>query len=201
MKSGVSRWLLPRAAAVLTAVVALVTAPSAVRASVSIAVSWENLLQASTVAAVMTPVDARSAWENGRIYTYSHVRVAREIAGTLPSGGDVWVRTMGGNVGDTGQRVEGEPQLVVGEPSLLFLQPGPHGSFHVTARAQGQFPVVAASAQRPAYVVRSTSVGALVPRQSSTAVSTLLADEALHGRTVDDAVLQIVSAWGRTHVR
>jgi hypothetical protein len=185
----------------LIAVVALVSAPGAVRASVSIAVSWENLLQASTVAAVMTPVEARSAWENGRIYTYSHVRVAREIAGTIPSGDDVWVRTMGGIVGNTGQRVEGEPQLVVGQPSLLFLQPGPNGFFHITARAQGQFPVVAASAERPAYVVRSAAVGALVPRQPSAAVPTLLAAEALHGRTVDDAAFAIASAWGRTHVR
>jgi hypothetical protein len=201
MNPGMSRWLLRRAAAVMIAVVAVLGAHGDVRASVSIAVSWEDLLQTSTVAAVMTPVDARSAWENGRIYTYSHVRVAREITGALPSGSDAWVRTMGGIVGDMGQRVEGEPQLVVGQPSLLFLQPGPNGFFHVTARAQGQFPVVAASAQRPAYIVRSTSVGALVPRQSSTAAPTLLAAEALHGRTVDDAALEIVSAWGRTHVR
>lgn len=195
------RWLPPRAAVLLMAVVALVGVPEAGRASVSIAVSWEDLLQTSTAAAVMTPVDSRSAWENGRIYTYSHVRVARQIAGTFPSGGDLWVRTMGGIVGDTGQRIEGEPQLVVGQRSLLFLQPGANGFFHVTARAQGQFPVVAASAQRPAYVVRSTSVGALVPRQQPTAVRTLLAADALHGRTVDDAAFEIASAWGRTHVR
>lgn len=201
MNSGISSWEFPRASVVMAVVALLLTEPDRAAASVSVAVSWQGLLEASTVAAVATPVEARSAWEDGRIYTYSLVRVTRAIAGALPSDGAVWVRTMGGIVGDIGQRIEGEPELFVGQSSLLFLQPGPNGSFHVTARAQGQFPVIAASAERPAYVVRSHSVGALVPRQASVGVQTPLAGEALHGRSVDDAAVQILSAWGRTHVR
>ncbi len=196
------RSLFPAVAASMVAVAVLAVAPVGAEASVSIAVSWDELLQASAEAVIATPIDARSVWEAGRIYTYSHVRVDRAIAGTLPSGGEAWVRTMGGIVGDTGQRVEGEPLLGLGQGSLLFLQPGPNGSFHVTARAQGQFPVVAASGQRPAYVVRSEAIGALVPRQSQSSSSpALLACEALHGRSVDDAVNEIVSAWSRTHGR
>jgi hypothetical protein len=184
------------------AVAAMAVAPQGAEASVSIAVTWDELLQASTEAVVATPIDAYSVWEAGRIYTYSHVRVDRAIAGTLPSSGEALVRTMGGIVGDTGQRVEGEPLLSLGLASLLFLQPGPNGSFHVTARAQGQFPIVAASGSRPSYVVRSEAIGALVPRQSqSTSSPALLAREALHGRSVDDAVHEIVSAWNRTHGR
>ncbi len=199
-----SRLLLSRTFAALVAVAMLVAVSGDSRASVSIAVSWDDLLHASAEAAVVTPTDARSAWEAGRIYTYSHVRVDRAIAGTLAPGGEAWVRTMGGIVGDTGQRVEGEPLLIAGQPSLLFLQPGPNGSFHVTARAQGQFPVIAATSQRPAYVVRSEAIGTLVPKQlqaPSPSPAVLLASEALHGRSVDDAAHEIVLAWNRTHSR
>jgi hypothetical protein len=62
--------------------------------------------------------------------------------------------------------------------------------------------VIAASEQTPAYVVRSGAIGALVPRHvQPPSVPALLASEALHGRTVDDAVRQVLSAWNRTHPR
>src|SRR5580692_4099391 len=171
MISHASRSLVLRAFAAFVAVAMLVAPSGNSKASVSIVVGWDDLLHASTEAAIVTPTDAHSAWEAGRIYTYSHVRVDRAIAGTLASSGEALVRTMGGIVGDTGQRVEGEPLLSLGQASLLFLQPGPNGSFHVTARAQGQFPVVAASGSRPSYVVRSEAIGALVPRQSQSTSS------------------------------
>jgi len=201
MDFAISRRLLRGAALVMAVATTAVTLRDAV-ASVSIPVTFDGLLQASTEAVVATPADARSGWENGRIYTYSHVHVERAIAGTLTAGADAWVRTMGGIVGGTGQRVEGEAQLVPGQPSLLFLQPGPGDSFRVTARAQGQFPVIAASDQTAAYVVRSGAIGALVPRQvQPPSVPALLATEALHGRTLDDAVKQVLSAWDRAHPR
>lgn len=196
------RLLVLRTFAALVAVTMLIALSGDSRASVSIAVGWDDLLHASAEAVIVTPTGAQSAWEAGRIYTYSHVRVDRAIAGALSSGGEAWIRTMGGVVGDTGQRVEGEPLLITGQPSLVFLQPGPNGSFHVTARAQGQFPVIAASNQRPAYVVRSEAMGTLVPRQSqASSPAALLANEALHGRSVDDAAHEIVLAWNRTHGR
>jgi len=194
------RRLLSVAAAVLVAVSTSLFGPGPAWASVSIPVSWERLVQDSTEAVIATPIDARSAWEGGRIYTYSHVHVDRAIAGALRTGGDAWVRTMGGIVGDIGQQVEGEAELVPGQASLLFLQPAPNGSFHVTARAQGQFPVIAAAGQQPAHVVRSRAVGGLVPvRVAPPATAALLASETLHGRPVDDAVREVLSAWGRTH--
>jgi hypothetical protein len=117
------RRLLLKVAAVVVAVSAASVVAGRAGASVSLAVSWEKLLQTSTEAVIATPVDSRSAWEGGRIYTYSHVHVDRAIAGTLPAGGEAWIRTMGGIVGDIGQQVEGEAELVSGQPSLLFLQP------------------------------------------------------------------------------
>src|SRR5271154_6146206 len=92
--------LLHRAFAALVALAMWVAASGDSKASVSIAVSWDDLLHASAEAAIVTPTDAHSAWEAGRIFTYWHVRVDRAIAGTLLAGGDAWVRTMGGIVGD-----------------------------------------------------------------------------------------------------
>jgi hypothetical protein len=194
--------LVPRAAAVLLALscpAAAAFVSTDARASVSIAVTWESLLTESTAAAVVTPVEARSVWEGGRVYTYTRVRVDRPIAGGLSANGDAWVRTMGGVVGKIGQIVEGEAVLVTGRSSLLFLRAGPAGTLDVTARGQGQFPVVAdVDPAKPAHLVRSHSVGALLPPRATTATP-LLAADALHGRVVEDAVRDIAGAWSRTH--
>jgi hypothetical protein len=168
------------------------------RASVSIAVTWDGLLRESTAAAVLTPVESRSAWEDGRIYTYTHLSIDRPVAGTLPAGSSVWVRTMGGVVGKIGQIVEGEAVFSPGHASLVFLHPAPLGSFEVTARGQGQFPVVADDAKAPPRVVRSSAMGAIVPRAAAPEV-TRLAVEVVHGRLVDEVATDVVADWSRTH--
>lgn len=183
------------------AVLAALVATHGARASVSIAVTWDGLLHESTAAALVTPSETRSVWEGGRIYTYTHVRVDRAVAGELTTGGDAWVRTMGGVVGKMGQVVDGEPVLVPGQTSLLFLHPAPTSGFDVTARGQGQFPLVAASDPKvPAHLVRSTAAGALVPsRARASAPPSPLAADVVHGRVVDDVAQDVVAAWSRTH--
>lgn len=173
-------------------------------ASVSIQVTWDGLLRESTAAVIATPTDSESAWEDGRIYTYTHVHVDRAIAGELTTGGDVWVRTMGGVVGKVGQRVEGEAVLAPGHSSLLFLHSGgtaPAGIFQVTARGQGQFPVVPSSdPAAPPTLVRSTAAGMLVaPHTVGPVPSPVLAADVVHGRVVDDVAADVAAAWGRTH--
>ncbi|HEY6459409.1 MAG TPA: hypothetical protein VIY73_04635, partial [Polyangiaceae bacterium] len=150
-----SRWLVG-AWALLVLLVAGDT-----RASVSIAVTWDGLLGESTAAVMATPIESRTVWENGRIYTYTRVHVDRAVAGELGAGAEPWVRTMGGVVGKVGQLVDGEAVLVCGQQSLFFLHPGVSGTYLVTARGQGQFPVVA-GAGAPPHLVRSTAAGALV---------------------------------------
>jgi hypothetical protein len=185
------RWFLRAGAVVVT-----LLAGNAL-ASVSIAVTWDGLLRESTAAAVVTPVEARTVWEGGRMYT--HVRVDRALAGELATGGDAWVRTMGGVVGKTGQLVEGEPVLAPGQPSLLFLHPAPVAAFDVTARGQGQFPVVSDDKPLP-HLVRSTSAGTLVaPRARAAAPTAPLAADVVHGRAVDDVARDVAAAWSRTH--
>jgi hypothetical protein len=174
------------------------------QASVSIAVTWDGLLRTSTAAAVVTPADATSVWENGRILTYTHVTIDRAVAGPVTTGDDAWVRTLGGIVGTLGQQVEGEAAFSPGRPSLLFLrarsQGGRTGTFDVAARGQGQFPVVAAGAQQPARVERSRTAGmVLPPRVFSPLVEPPLAADILHDCTVDEAARNIQSAWGPLH--
>jgi hypothetical protein len=196
--------ILPRAAAFLVAIGAPAIGslvPTNASASVSIAATFEGLVHDSTTAAVVTAAESRAVWEDGRIYTYTHLRVTRAVAGELTTGGEAWVRTMGGVVGKVGQIVEGEAAFAPGQTSLLFLRTGPVGAYVVTYRGQGQFPVVTDDPTH-AHIVRSYSVGMLVPpRAPPTAAPPRLATEVLNGRPVDDVAREIAAAWGAMHAR
>jgi hypothetical protein len=170
------------------------------RASVSIAVTWDGLLRESTLAVLGTAGESHGVWENGRIYTYTRVRFDRGVAGAAASGSDGWVRTMGGVVDQIGQLVEGEATFAPGRSSLLFLHPGPAGTYEVTARAQGQFPVQNDDPKQPPRLIRGSGLGALVLRNQATASPRLAAD-VVHGRLVDDVVRDVVADWDRTHAR
>lgn len=168
------------------------------RASVSIQVTWDGLLRESSAAVVATSVEQRAVWEDGRIYTYARLHVNRAVVGPLPSGGEAWVRTMGGVVGKVGQIVEGEAVLTPGQAGLLFLHPGPSGAYVVTARGQGQFPLVQdADPKAPPHLVRSHSAGVLLPPRP--AATSPLAADVVHGRVVDDVARDVMAAWDRTH--
>lgn len=169
-------------------------------ASVSIAVSWEALVGGSTAVAFVTPVEATAVWENGRIFTYTHVNVDRAVAGSLTTGGDAWVRTLGGITGKIGQTVEGEAVFASGVPSLLFLRDGPVGAFDVTARGQGQFRVSSADPKGPPHVGRNRAVGMLVPPAlPSPQLAPALAADVLDGLTVEQAAQLVTSAWAQFH--
>jgi hypothetical protein len=187
------RWLVG-ACALLGAVVAIDA-----RASVSVAVTWEGLLHESSAVAVVVPVETHCLWENGRIYTYTRVHVQRAVAGDVATAEEPWVRTMGGVVGKIGQIVDGEPVLARGQSSLLFLHAGPGTVLEVTARGQGQFPVVT-DATAIAKLVRNSSAGAVFPpRVAAGAAAPQLAADLVHGRALDDVARDVTAAWGRTH--
>lgn len=181
-------------------------------ASVSTAVLFDDLVAESATVDVVTPKEAKSVWENGRIVTYTRVHVDDAVAGSAGVGSDVWVQTLGGEVGDVGQQVEGEANLAVGKPALVFLKAGPSGTFWVTARAQGQYPVRSegTGAATKLHVIRNGAVGAILPapahvvafaqkRAPSVAVAIAPAMDVLHERALDDAKSEIRSAWTRTH--
>lgn len=175
------------------------------RASVSFTVVLDALAQESAAACLETPLESKSVWEGGRIVTYTRVHVDRLIAGTLPD--EVWIQTLGGVVGDVGQQVEGEAVLRLGQQSVLFVSRW-NGSFVVTARGQGQFPIVR-DASGALHLHRNLHAGALLPPNDATvarirtattyARATSPAADVLDGKSIDDAASEIAHAFRRTH--
>jgi hypothetical protein len=69
----------------------------------------------------------------------------------------------------------------------------------VTARGQGQFPLVPDADPKAApHLVRSRSAGALLPPQP--APTSPYAADVVHGRGVEDVARDVAAAWDRTHV-
>ncbi|HVJ93882.1 MAG TPA: hypothetical protein VM580_29030 [Labilithrix sp.] len=202
---------------------AAVLVPSDASASVSIAVPFDTLVKDADLVAVITAGEQSSVWEDGRIYTYTKVHVDQGVAGDIGPGAEGWVRTMGGVVGKIGQLVDGEPVFVKDKPSLLFLRKFKSGGvYEVAARAQGQYPVKVDEVSKMRKIVRSSSVGLLLPpkrlnqvthspplassveAQSATALSATareirLAQDVMHDRPLEDVSREIATAWKRLH--
>ncbi len=176
--------------------------PHSAHASVSIAVLFEALVKDAESVAIVTPLEQKSVWENGRICTYTKVRVDNAVSGNAKAGDEKWVRTLGGVVGKIGQTVDGEPTLIEGKASLVFLHKREAGIFEVSARAQGQFPVVADQAKHVT-LVKHAALGTLLPPRlpvtNLSVAATRLANEVLHGRDVVSATVEIQLAWQRLH--
>jgi len=205
--------------ALALAVVPAVVTTSDAQASVMIAVPFESLVQDADAVAVATPQDARSVWEDGRIYTYTRMKIDQGVAGDTGNG-ETWVRTMGGVVGKIGQLVDGEPVFTMGKQNMLFLRRfKAGGTWEISARAQGQFPVVLDDVSKTRKVIRSSSLGVLLPPKKAptaadgTAITpqALNADgtvdlskirfakDVLHDRTLDDATKEVASTWKKLH--
>ena len=203
---------------------AAVLVPSDASASVSIAVAFDNLVKDADAVAVITPGEQTSVWEDGRIYTYTKVRVEQGVAGDLGAGADGYVRTMGGVVGKIGQLVDGEPVLVKEKSSLLFLRKFKAGGvYEVSARAQGQYPVVIDEKTKQKRLIRSMSVGMLLPPKAANpatqgppvsgsvqpqsgsaaamteSVKIRLAQDVMHDKPFDEVAREITVAWKRLH--
>jgi hypothetical protein len=113
-----------------------------VRAGVAVGVSLPELLRSSTAVGFAASSEASSRWEeiggSKRIVTYHRVGFDELLVG---QDRELWVRTLGGRVGDIAQIVHGEAELRVGEPCLLFVSPGRDGVSVVTEMAQGHYPL------------------------------------------------------------
>jgi hypothetical protein len=168
-------------------------------ASVAIAVTLSTLVARSQGVAVVTPLERTAEAHGGRIFTWTRARVERVVAGALP--GEIWIRTRGGVVGPIGESVEGEADLAVGQPSLVFLRPHAPGAgegvgvradaFVIVERAQGQFGVTRGRDGLDR-LVGAPSPGVLV---ASSAPNARSARDALSGKPLDDAARAIAAAW------
>jgi hypothetical protein len=108
--------------------------------------SLRELARASGYALVVTPLESVSQWETfgGRrlIVTDTRVQVEDALTRETPQQGELWIRVLGGVVGGRGQRVAGQAELALGEPSALFLSPATAILAYVTGAAQGHYPLV-----------------------------------------------------------
>ncbi|MBX3232302.1 MAG: hypothetical protein KIT84_22005 [Labilithrix sp.] len=194
--------------------------PTDAGASVSIAVSFDALVKDADDVAVITPGESHSVWEDGRIFTYTKVHVDQGVAGNdLAAGNDTYVRTMGGVVGKIGQLVDGEAVLTKDKPALLFLRKLKAGSFDVSARGQGQYPIKIDPQTKERRLMRSTAAGMLLPPKppavpasgvqtqslaagapvAAPGAKILLAQEVLDNKKIDEGAREIASAWKRLH--
>jgi len=193
--------------------------PRAASASVQLAVLFDDLVRDSSAICVATALEQKAAWEDGRIYTRTHVRCDQALAGDLKTGQEAWIRTMGGVVDGIGQSVAGEAVFAPNHTAVVFLHAAPQvvgqnpGAYEVTARAQGHFPVTR-DADKPKTAMRSPDMGAVLPvnsiaiarvqqlaRGPLTPSATQPAVQFLPGRTVDEIAKEVALAWQRTHAR
>jgi hypothetical protein len=196
----------------LLTLTALYVPAGSARASISIALAFDALVHDSNAVGVMTPVEQRAVWEDGRIVTYTRVHVDEAVAGDLKSGDETWIASLGGIVGDVGQTVDGEPPLHVGRPSLLFLRPDHSpGVRVVTARAQGCFSIRVDASTKERRFQTSNGMGMLLPPKTGArgrspsepgglaAAAQRTAAEVIADRPANDVVREIAAAWGRLH--
>ena len=136
-------WRFPRLLRFAVASSIGLTALGGARASTLVQLSVDELCRRATLVVAATPRASVVVWEDTgsgrgrRIVTYTRMRVDNVIDGTPPP--ELWIRTLGGSIGDVGQRVDGEAVLAPGQPGVFFLRAfadGPHG---VVGMAQGQY--------------------------------------------------------------
>lgn len=77
---------------------------------------------------------------DGTIATWYRVEVERELRSDAPTRDEepeVIVQVLGGQVGNLGMRVEGEPRFTVGERAVIFMREGNELAFQPVGMAQG----------------------------------------------------------------
>jgi hypothetical protein len=118
--------------------------PSRAEATLVRGLSLPALAEASEFILVATPLSASSHWQDlggrRRIVTDTQVRVEDVLAKTVPSDGELLVRTLGGTVGDRAALVYGEAALWINETSVLFMVRDA-GVQRVLGMAQGHYPI------------------------------------------------------------
>lgn len=77
---------------------------------------------------------------DGTIATWYRVEVERELRSDAPTRDEepeVILQVLGGQIGNLGMRVEGEPRFMVGERAVIFMEEGNQLAFRPVGMAQG----------------------------------------------------------------
>jgi hypothetical protein len=124
-----------------------------------------------------------------RIVTVHRFAVDHVLAGEAAGGDELLVRTLGGVIGDYGERVIGEAELRVGEPALLLLTAAEPGVHVVSGMEHGRFRVV-----READGVERLHA----PQRAHAAASPTAV---LEGARLSEAQALVAQAWQEQHAR
>jgi hypothetical protein len=115
------------------------------RATLVRGLKLKELVARSHHIVVLRALDARSHYQplGGRpcIVTDTLVRVEDVLAHAPPPEPELWIRTLGGHVGGTGQLVLGQPNISWGSPDVAFLKLGADGAHWFVGMAQGHYPL------------------------------------------------------------
>lgn len=116
---------------------------SKAHAMLSRGLSLPELVGRSEHTVIATALDAHSSFAliggRKRIVTDTRVRVEDLLAGRATAEREIEVRVLGGIVGDIGERVDGQAELVLGEPAVVFLMPISPLLAYVTGAAEGHY--------------------------------------------------------------
>lgn len=160
-------------------------------AGAAVPISLVELVQRSQHAVVATAREGSATWEHTstgkRIVTYSRIEVQQPLDGRSPKDSQLYVRTLGGTVGDVGQIVHGEATLIRDEAAVFFLHPSVQGAFALTAMAQGHFSL--ARDERGVHrLAASPKVSDFIRRDPNSAIARL------RGKTVADCERLVLEA-------
>ena len=188
MRIGASR---PAALVALICLAGVVLLPAErALALTAIELSLKQLVAASTLVLEARPSESLGVWEDTdgirsrRIVTYTRLDVLDVLDGRTP-GEPVWVRTLGGRVGDIGQQVEGEAVLAGKQPATFFLKRRPDGTYVIVGMAQGHYVIEAPSGRTTERrTLRPLRIDALVPRLGHTLGEPDAARVAVTGKTI-----------------
>jgi hypothetical protein len=94
----------------------------------------------------------------GRLFTLVRVVVEESLKGEFPDG-EITLRQLGGSVGDLRQWIDGNPEFVLGERVLLFLDQDRDGNLRVAHLFQGKYGIAVDPETGEEYAVRGTPAG------------------------------------------
>jgi hypothetical protein len=113
------------------------------RAGVMLPLTLTELVQRSVFAMVGVTRESTSEWESDsqgkRIVTYTRLETEQVLDGRSAPSGDLFLRTLGGDVGEIGQLVQAEAELERDKPAVFFLRDSVPGTYGVTGMAQGHY--------------------------------------------------------------
>ncbi|MEM6559593.1 MAG: hypothetical protein AAF605_07390 [Myxococcota bacterium] len=146
----------PLLASIAVLLVALVN-PRPIRATDRRVLTVAELVSGANAVVVSRLESSRSEWQRSRIVTRHRLRIAEVWRGDLKLDTSVSVLTLGGVVGDIGQRVNGQISLPADAELVLFLtEAGPDTDRHyrIVGMTQGVFNIKRAPGDLDGLVLR-----------------------------------------------